>query len=100
MPDTNPPRSLRDLILDMTAAAGPDGAVDPNDVARQAAAQKAKPTDPPDAWRRYSKQVRAEALGLARQGRIAILRKGQPVDATQPVRGLIRLRSLPEPAGD
>jgi hypothetical protein len=35
--------------------------------------------------------VRQQALHLARQGRIAILRKGRPVDPNKPVKGVIRL---------
>ncbi len=40
--------------------------------------------------------VRQQALHLARQGRIVILRKGRPVDPHAPVKGVIRLA----PAGD
>lgn len=93
-------RSLQTLILDLIADAGPGKSVNPNDVAKAAAAQKAKPTDVPDAWRRYTKPVRAEALGLARQGRLTILRKGKPVDPTKPIKGVIRLAAAgEEPAG-
>lgn len=81
-------------ILEMLARAGPGGTVGPDDVARTIAAQKQKPGDPPDVWRRYMNAVRQQALHLARQGEIAILRKGQPIDPTTPFRGLVKL-SLP-----
>lgn len=94
-PSGSEPTSLRDLILALAAAAGPGKSINPNDVAKAAAARKAKPTDPPDTWRRYTKQVRAEAIGLAREGKLIVLRKGKPADATKPVKGIIRL-ALPE----
>lgn len=78
-------------ILEMLAEAGPDGTISPNDAARAIAAQKQKPGDPPDAWRRYMNAVRQQALHLARQGEIAILRKGEPVDPNAPFRGLVKL---------
>ena len=61
------------------------------DALRAFAATRAKPSDPPDLWRRYLPAVRQQALHLARQGRIAILRKGKPVDPNKPVKGVIRL---------
>ncbi|HLS68397.1 MAG TPA: DUF3253 domain-containing protein [Kiloniellales bacterium] len=84
-------------ILDMLADAGPGGTICPNDVARAIAAQKQKPGDPPDTWRRYLNAVRQQALHLARKGEIAILRKGEPLDPHAPVRGLVKL-SLPRHA--
>ena len=35
--------------------------------------------------------MRQQALNLARQGRILILRKGRPVDPHAPVKGVVRL---------
>lgn len=34
----------------------------------------------PDRWRRLLPQVRAAAVGMARQGRLVILRHGKPAD--------------------
>ena len=45
-----------------------------------------------DAWRARLADVRREAVRLAREGRIAILRKGKPIDPDE-VRGVIRLRT-------
>jgi hypothetical protein len=76
-------------ILELLAAA--DKSLSPEQAARAFAATRAKPSDPPDLWRRYLHAVRQQALHLARQGRIAILRKGRPVDPNKPVKGVIRL---------
>jgi hypothetical protein len=47
------------------------------------------------------RQVRAEAKGLARQGRIDIMRRGDVVDPAKPIKGLIQLRKTPgSPAFD
>lgn len=81
------------MIEAAVSAAGPGGAVDPGDIARAYAAQVAKPDTPRDAWTGYTKRLRAIAIGMARQGRIAILRKGKPVDPHAPIKGLIRLAS-------
>ncbi len=35
--------------------------------------------------------IREVAMALAREGRVAILRKGKPVPAGEPIRGVIRL---------
>lgn len=79
------------LILMLLAEAGPGAKLDPVSVAKTFAATRAKPKDPPDAWRRYLPAVRHQALHLARQGRIRILRKGAAVDPHAPVKGLIKL---------
>ena len=79
------------VILDLLAALEPGKSISPEDAARAFAAGRAKPSDPPDLWRRYLNAVRQQTLHLARQGRIAILRKGKPVDPAKPVKGVIRL---------
>ena len=61
--------------------------INPNDVAKAVATDVANP----DGWRRELPKVRAVAVGLARQGRIEILRKGKPVEP-EDVRGIYRLR--------
>jgi len=79
------------IILEMLADAGPGGTISPNDVARSIATLKHKAGDPPDAWRRYMNAVNQQALHLARQGEISILRKGVAVDPNTPFRGLVKL---------
>lgn len=78
-------------ILRQIGARGPGKSVCPTEVARAIAAARARPSDPPDAWRRYLTAVRQQALNLARQGRIVILRKGKAQDPNKPVKGVIRL---------
>ncbi len=86
-------------ILDLLAAS--DKSITPEDAARAYAATRARPGDPPDLWRRYLMAVRQQALHLARQGRIAILRKGKAVDPNAPVKGVIRLAMAgPSEAGE
>jgi hypothetical protein len=81
----------------LEALAGRDSArpILPRDAALSIARARARPGDPPDLWRRYLPAVRQQALHLARQGRIVMLRKGKPVDPHCPVKGLVRL-ALPE----
>lgn len=89
---TNKPGDpVAETILDLLAARGPDKSISPNEAAQAIAVARARPADPPDLWRRYLKAVRQQALHLARQQRIVILRKGKPVDPHKPVKGVIRL---------
>ncbi len=44
-----------------------------------------------EAWRRQLGRVRSEAIGLARAGRLVILRHNKPADPNQ-FRGVYRLR--------
>ena len=46
----------------------------------------------PENWRRVLPQVRATAVGLARQGRLVILRHGKPADPER-FKGVYRLRA-------
>ncbi len=98
--DNAPPEERKDdpvarTILDLLAEAGPGKTIEPGDAARAFAAERAKRGDPPDLWRRYLPAARQQALHLARQGRITILRKGKPADPHAPIKGLVRL-ALPE----
>jgi len=82
-------------ILEMLEAGGPGHSVSPDDVARAFAETRRKKSDPPDVWRRYLNAVRQQAVHLAREGRIVILRRGEPQDPQAPIKGLIRL-ALPK----
>ncbi len=84
-------------ILDLIAST-PRG-VRPEQVAQAMAERYRKPKDGPNLWRKYMHAVRQEALHLARDGEIAILRKGLAVDPHKPIKGLIRL-AKPEAASD
>lgn len=70
-------------LFALLADAGEGKSVAPEAVARAAAAQD---------WRRALPQVRATAVGLARQGRLVITRHNRPVDPELPFKGVYRLR--------
>ena len=73
--------SPEDAILGLLAKAAPGKSVSPEDVARAM---------DPEAWRRLLPRVRAAAVGLARAGRIVILRHGKPADPDR-FKGVYRL---------
>ncbi len=75
--------SLEDTLLDLLAKAAPGKSVAPEDVARAL---------DPEAWRRHLSHVRSTAVGLARAGRIVILRHGKPANPDQ-FKGVYRLRA-------
>jgi hypothetical protein len=93
---------VAETILALLDEAGAGKSISPEQAARAFAAGRARPSDPPDLWRRYLAAVRQQALHLARRGRIRILRKGRAVDPHKPVKGVIRLAlpAAPVPAGD
>ncbi|MBF0251387.1 MAG: DUF3253 domain-containing protein [Alphaproteobacteria bacterium] len=61
------------------------------DVAMKIADGKRKPKDRPDLWRRYMTAVKQQAVHLARQGRVEILRKGEVADPND-FKGLVKMR--------
>jgi hypothetical protein len=83
-------------LLGVLAAAKPGGSVAPEAVARVIGSERARPSDGPNAWRRYLPAVKQQALHLARQGRVEIVRKGKVVDLAD-FKGVVRYRL---PAGD
>jgi hypothetical protein len=74
-------------IFERLAAVAAGKSISPEEVARGL---------DPEGWRRRLPQVRATAIGLARQGRLVITRHNKPADPDD-FRGVYRLR-LPEPA--
>ncbi|MGJ3258274.1 MAG: DUF3253 domain-containing protein [Rhodospirillales bacterium] len=68
-------------ILRLVGERGPGKTICPSEAAR---------AERGDDWRTLMKPVRRAAQKLAREGRIAIYRKGKPVDPDQ-VKGVIRL---------
>ncbi|MCB8952772.1 MAG: DUF3253 domain-containing protein [Ardenticatenales bacterium] len=74
--------AVRDTILQLCAAAGATGAVDPGEVARALY---------PEAWQSLLPRVRLTAKKLALSGYILILRKGKPADPNE-FKGVIKLR--------
>jgi hypothetical protein len=75
-------RSLEDAIFELLAERAPGASIAPEEAARAA---------DPEGWRDKIGQVRPTAIGLARQGRLVITRKGKPVDP-ETFKGVYRLR--------
>ncbi len=84
----NPVRAAIMALVDAAAAQGQT--VIAEDVARAVSAEN---------WRKLLKDVRAEAVRLAQDGRISIYRKGKPVDPND-FKGVYRLGSVEETATD
>jgi hypothetical protein len=93
--DTQARDPVAAAILERLAGAKPGGSVAPEDVARAIAEAKRTPKSPPDLWRRYLNAVKQQAVHLARDGDIVVLRKGKPVEDPARVKGVVRYR-LPE----
>ena len=77
---------VEETLLSMVADLPPGKSVSPEEVARAC---------DPDAWRRVLPQIRGIAVGLARQGKLVILRHNKPADPNS-FKGVYRLR-LPAP---
>ena len=74
---------IEEAIFRLLAAAPAGKSIAPEDVAREVDAE---------GWRRRLPQVRAAAVGLARQGRLVITRHGKPADPDS-FKGVYRLRA-------
>lgn len=79
---------IETAIFDLLAKTSPGKSVSPEEVARSV---------DPEGWRRLLGHVRAIARGLARQGKLVILRHNKPADPSD-FKGVYRIR-LPM-AGD
>lgn len=64
------------------------------DIAVHIAEHRRRPKDGPDLWKRYLSAVKQQAVHLARQGRVEIIRKGEVADPND-FKGIVRLR-LPQ----
>ena len=77
---------IESAIFEKLSAVDPRGdngkSIEPSDVAK--ALQ-------PEQWQRMLPRVKATALGLMREGRLTITKKGKPIDPAQ-MKGVIRLR--------
>ena len=73
---------IEDAILDLLAKAPAGKSIDPAEVAKQLQ---------PERWQRILPQVRATAVGLARQGKLVITRHGKPADPDS-FKGVYRLK--------
>lgn len=65
----------------------------PQELAKSFQAGRAKPSDPPDAWRRYLQAVKQQATSLAKLGEVEFMRKGKPVPLEE-VKGVVRVRRV------
>jgi len=65
--------------------------ISPNHIAQKIAADRAKENAPKDIWRKYMNAVRQQAIFLARNGRLEIVRKGEVADPND-FKGLYKLR--------
>jgi hypothetical protein len=73
---------IEDAILSQLAAAGPGKSIDPMNVAK--AVQ-------PERWQRLLPGIKREAVMLAKQGVVVILRHNKPADPGE-FRGVYRIR--------
>ena len=92
--------SLKHVILRM-AEERAEGSFTPTEAAQELRPPRPDEVKGEEKWRGFLRQVRAEAVGLARKGRVDILRRGEVVDPTKPIKGLIQIRKTPgSPAFD
>jgi len=86
-PDKPERQPLEETILRLCADRGADKSICPTDAAKAFADARGEDDL---AWRRWLTQVRSTAVGMARQGRLIIYRKGKPADPDD-FRGVYRL---------
>ena len=86
-PDKPERLPLEETILRLCADRGADKSICPTDAAKAFADARGEDDL---AWRRWLTQVRSTAVGMARQGRLIIYRKGKPADP-EDFRGVYRL---------
>ena len=85
---------VAETILTTLAGLAEGASISLMDAAKVVAEARRRPADGPELWRRYMNAVRQQATHLARQGRIEIIRKGEPVDPKN-FKGVVRLRLPP-----
>lgn len=76
---------IEETLFDLLSQVREDESISPNQVAKAIDAAN---------WQRELPKIRAVIIGLARQGRIEVLRKGKPVEP-EGFKGVYRVR-LPE----
>ena len=92
--------SLKHVILRMAEERGEESFT-PTEAAQELRPPRPDEVKGEEKWRGFLRQVRAEAVGLARKGRVDIMRRGEVVDPTKPIKGLIQIRKTPgSPAFD
>ena len=81
--------SQPDALVAFLLAEAAKAPITPADAARAFARTRTRPSDPPDAWRRWLTPMKQQAERLARSGQLVPLRKGHPV-APEEARGVVR----------
>ena len=76
---------IEETLLRMVSERGADKTVCPSEVARDLAGPH------PENWSPLMQPVRRVAVRLVKEGRVAILRKGKPVEDPDDFRGIYRL---------
>lgn len=76
--------AIAQTIIDMATERGADKSICPSDVARNLFALN---------WRKYMDEVRAVAVDLQRQGKVAITQKNKPIDVNH-IKGPIRIKII------
>jgi hypothetical protein len=88
--EKQPPKDDPVAIAILSALA--DGeALQFKDIAMRIFETRRKANDRPDGWRRYLTSVKQQAVHLARQGRVEIVRKGEVADPND-FKGIVRVR--------
>ena len=75
-------QQVEETLLELLSQARNSESISPNQVAKALNAEN---------WQRELPKVRAVIVGLARQGRIEVLRKGKPV-SPEDLKGIYRVR--------
>jgi hypothetical protein len=73
---------VEETLFDLLSQVRDKESISPNDIAKAVDATN---------WRRELPKVRAVIVGLARQGRIEVMRKGKPVEP-EGLKGIYRIR--------
>lgn len=90
------PHTIRETILALVQARGPQKSICPSEVAR--ALVENQGTDDHEQWRAQMDAVRAMAHRLAEEGRIIVTQKGETVDI-RTAKGPVRLQLCPPTVG-
>lgn len=83
---------LEESLMEVAEKRGVDSTFCPSDVARAFRPAESYELKGEEVWRNYLRPIRGVAVGLARAGKVEILRKGKVIDPSKPFRGVYRIR--------
>jgi hypothetical protein len=91
--DETEPQTIQDdpIAIAILDALADGSSLQFKDIAMRIFEARRKAKDRPDGWRRYLTSVRQQAIHLARQGRVEIMRKGEVADP-EDFKGIVRVR--------